>query len=276
MPRADKRNAHLAGLLDGEGNIGVYRSRNSNGFWGYAVNVNVANSDRRLMKYLVKHFGGTFRQNPKGFTWEPNGGKERAKEILDLVLPHIVIKKQQAMLVQDFVGLGRAICPERREKFYIRTKMLNRTGVPRRSRLPRGTKENWAYLAGILDGEGHICITKRKQYNCDGICYNKYISVTNCDKSLMLHLKRCFGGNYRPCYRSAKKENHAPSFVWEIFGSRVQKKLLLSVLPYLVIKRQQAINLLKYINMNGRYNPSQREALFASTKSLNCRTPLND
>lgn len=271
MSKAYRHCAYLAGLLDGEGNIGVYRSKNAKGYWGYAVNLNVANTDRRLMRYLVQQFGGVFHTKPTGFLWEPNGGKDRIQEILNSVLPYLVIKRQQAELVLGFIGLGREICPESRERFYKMTLELNQTGVGKQSPLPHNNKTDFAYLAAILDGEGHLRITKTKQYSWTGVCYHKSITVPNCNKSLMRYLQRHFGGVYKPCRRNNPNPKHSPSYVWALFGNKLQEDLLLAVLPYLIIKKQQATNILSMIRLKRKINPEERERLWKATTALNFR-----
>ena len=156
----DRHFAYLAGLLDGEGNIGVYRSKNQKGYWGYALNINVSNSDRRIMKHLVQHFGGAFHHGTRSYIWEPNGGKKKALYILNGIYQYLVVKHEQALLVLDFIGLGNKICPDKRHALYDKTRELNAVGIPKRGSMPIHTKSDWAYFAGLIDGEGHIRISK--------------------------------------------------------------------------------------------------------------------
>ena len=255
----DRHFAYLAGLIDGEGNVGVYRSKNQKGYWGYALNINVSNSDRRIMKHLVQHFGGTFRWGTRSYIWKPNGGKNKASWLLNGIYPYLVVKHEQALLILDFIGLGRKICPDRRYILYTKTKKLNAVGVPKRGSFPEHTKSDWAYFAGLVDGEGHIRISKANQSNGYGFCYIKDLSIKNCSEVLMQYLAREFGGIYKSC--SVKQPGAAPAFRWSLFGNKIQEKALLAFIPYLVAKKKQAVALLEFVRLDGQCNPDRREEL---------------
>lgn len=135
--------SYLAGLIDGEGYIGITKGcryytdkeNNTTKYPAYSINITISNNSLDLMKYLVEHFGGKYythtRSNPNaniGFMWQPKGIKNKEKLLL-AVLPHLVIKTRQAQLILDFIRLNGENNPEKREEFHRKSLILNRRGL---------------------------------------------------------------------------------------------------------------------------------------------------
>jgi hypothetical protein len=111
------------------------------------------------------------------------------------------------------------------------------------------TQLEWAYLAGILDGEGTISIftsrnsTKGRKYPC----YCPRVSISNCDERIMIWLEKTIGGRARPVKRKRETNSRKwrQSYIWEL--SRKQAvPILKNILPYLIIKRAQAALFLRF------------------------------
>jgi hypothetical protein len=135
---------------------------------------------------------------------------------------------------------------------------------------------NWPYLAAMIDGEGHIGITKgcRYEINKDGVrtkypAYTLQISVSNNSVALMRYLIQHFGGVFYIHKRS--NPNARIGYIWQPKGLKNKETLLLSVLPYLVIKPEQAKLALEFIRMNGQINPEKRGAMHERSRQLNQR-----
>lgn len=134
-------------------------------------------------------------------------------------------------------------------------------------------KTKWSYLAGMVDGEGciaiwrtnaraHDFVTSRKTYNS----FNLRIQIYNTSLELMKWLVANFGGTYH--IRTHEKNEHKNSYNWRPKGENNTKKMLLGILPYLVIKREQAQLALKYIELP-RNCPEQREPIYQRIRQLN-------
>jgi len=96
-----------------------------------------------------------------------------------------------------------------------------------------------AYAAGILDGEGCICITKQRsdRHHKRGYEMKLLVSIGNTDFSLLEWLRARFGGSI---YSYSKSGNgRKPIGQWHL-DSRKAIPFLKAVLPYLVIKQAQA------------------------------------
>lgn len=100
-----------------------------------------------------------------------------------------------------------------------------------------------AYIAGFLDGEGTICLERNKRP--DGFySYGFRISFKNTNLGVLEWIKEKIGGGGI----SADNRNHkvwATAYSLKI-PSSLSVETALTLLPYLVIKRQQAEMLIEY------------------------------
>ena len=99
------------------------------------------------------------------------------------------------------------------------------------------------YVAGIVDGEGHIgCYQSGpRKYNH---LYPR-IGVTNTDLSLLEQLQQQFGGTINPkSYgKKGKPENWNQGYDWRCSGDTA-RNLIKELIPYLWVKKKQAIDTL--------------------------------
>jgi hypothetical protein len=94
-PVAVETLAYFAGLMDGEGHIGIRRSHD--GRWHDLV-VNISNTNKAVLEEMASHFGGNVqvqrqRQKPV-YRWNSSG--RRAVLVLSMLLPHLRIKRAEA------------------------------------------------------------------------------------------------------------------------------------------------------------------------------------
>lgn len=142
-------------------------------------------------------------------------------------------------------------------------------------------KTKWSYLAAMIDGEGSICITKcmkwhwtnqahtnKKQY----ATYTLFIQVTNKSEKLMKWLIANFGGVYYAKSRYGHSDRWAQAWDWHVKGNKNKKTVLLSILPYLIIKTSQAKIALEWVDL-GDWQIERREELRNQMQLLNQRGP---
>ena len=86
------------------------------------------------MKWLVQHFGGDYRlareateKHKARLEWRPKG-KANLKKLLLSVLPYLVVKKEQAKLLLEWVDLGYDT-HERRAEIILELNRLNQKGT---------------------------------------------------------------------------------------------------------------------------------------------------
>lgn len=129
-------------------------------------------------------------------------------------------------------------------------------------------KENlMAYIAGLIDGDGSISIIKENR--ASGPKYYPCIQLSNVFEGMIDLLLETFGGSKKVKSRQphSKKIQH----VWNVRGVESCKSVINAILPYLVLKRNQAIHLQKFIECQDDANLMQLKM-----KSLNNDCLTND
>jgi len=127
-----------------------------------------------------------------------------------------------------------------------------------------------AYLAGLIDGEGTVSITKQKQYKRKLFALRPWLIVSNTNAPLILFLKRNYGGSI---HRQKQRGNSKPELRWQVLEQKEIKNILVRVFPYLRIKKVRAKLLLRFLISREKRKPySKRElAIFEKIKYLNRR-----
>jgi hypothetical protein len=128
-------------------------------------------------------------------------------------------------------------------------------------------KAKYSYLAGIIDGEGCLTIGAGRKGKVTN--YNSIIMVTSTSEQLVKWLQHNFGGNYYKSGRIVPRSK--PAFIWRFLKHKEIELLLLAILPYLIIKREQAIILLEFVRLPRKDVPEKRNELFQKMKLLNQR-----
>jgi hypothetical protein len=132
-------------------------------------------------------------------------------------------------------------------------------------------KAKLAYVAGLLDGEGYFCISKTNAYYKSGEIYPAFdlqIGISNTSKKLMKWLVTNFGYKYRALSQRTNTFAKKTCYQWRIERRENQEIFILAILPYLVIKKEQAKTALQYIRLS-RINPTERMKLHLKMKALN-------
>lgn len=125
-----------------------------------------------------------------------------------------------------------------------------------------------AYTAGIIDGEGSICIVKFHRNRNRGYYFQLGVSVGNTNEYLMQWLKMHFGGYFAPLSRELK-DTQKQVWQWMVTGNKAAEFLVL-VLPYLQLKKSQAELAIKFQKnrKRGRYSDEKQVALEEADRIL--------
>lgn len=122
------------------------------------------------------------------------------------------------------------------------------------------TKEQLAYIAGIVDGEGcfYFGNVKQGRYG-NGTQWHCKLAITSCDKCLTDWLTEVFGGCKEQRYRYTSKQAFCrPIYRWDASGLLLDY-LCPQILPYLIIKKEQCQLMIKiretYENIGSRRLP---------------------
>ena len=132
----------LAAMIDGEGTIGIYRSRrekNRSG-WRYHASCSIANTNKALIDRIVELTGCWVslkkyaKAKPYKDIYRAEIKQRKLEAFLPQIIPHLVAKQQQANLVMQFLEtIGSATFrtasfqPEF-DRFYQETRQLNQRG----------------------------------------------------------------------------------------------------------------------------------------------------
>lgn len=108
--------------------------------------------------------------------------------------------------------------------------------------------ETWAYLAGLIDGEGTVTITHHRQHGREKFQYKPFVYVTNTDLPLIEFLQKTFGGSITKNNKK-KSPRHKPCHAWRVMSLDGIRIVLENTMPYLVIKKERALLLLRFISL---------------------------
>lgn len=123
-------------------------------------------------------------------------------------------------------------------------------------------KEIMAYIAGTIDGDGCICLKIGPRGK---IC--PLVQLHNSVKHLPQYLNRLFGGTL--AFDKPKKEGYRTVWKWMLQGEIGCEKFLSSILEYLVLKKDSAIEVLEFLR-----NPVLEKDYFESCKKLNLQRKI--
>ena len=227
-----------------------------------------------------------------------------AARLLQRLEPYLMVKRNHAAALlafqehvrrckraRDYAGRLLPLSEEEleiRKAFFRTMKRLNARGS---SRLRVRREAVWArrncstrYLAGFIDAEGSLMITKSKDSANGRSQYRARISVANTNRAVLEEIRRMHGGILVWQPRSQSRWSHAYQLVW---SDGMVGGVLAAVRPYLQIKREQAevlANFIRHRHLTRRGRtmrrffvplPSSviafREALYRRNKRLNAR-----
>jgi LAGLIDADG-like domain len=256
----EKTKAYMAGLMDAEGCFTIIRGNRPWGF-NYMHRVSLVNTYMPLRKWIIKHFGGSARVRRQQefkprFDWTPQSHKH-AQFFISCIQPYLRIKLEESKVLQEFYSLDGEKSPSKREALWLKvTGYKNRGSVT--TELPRFEKNSYdnAYFAGFFDGEG--CISGDKKHSLR-------LALVNTDKRILEYFKSRYGGNIRQFVRH---DGWSACWIWELGDMRQIESILLQLLPYLIVKREQAKVALNICRLWHKRDNLERLELFSKLKSL--------
>lgn len=93
------------------------------------------------------------------------------------------------------------------------------------------------YLAGLIDGEGCISVGKQTRKDMISPYYHLRISIEMTSKEVINKIYQHYGGSL---HKQKNRLNRKAVYTWSITG-KYAYELLSLLIPYLIIKRQEAI-----------------------------------
>lgn len=133
-----------------------------------------------------------------------------------------------------------------------------------------------AYIAGYVDGEGCITLSKKKDPEMRlGYCFRPHVHVANTHHKSLLIMQRWTGlGNL--CHvREETDRNRKERWQWQMWSQQA-RQLLESILPFLIVKKERAKILLEFMRrcrrQPGKMGLSKREQQFQVRTNLRIKT----
>lgn len=102
----------------------------------------------------------------------------------------------------------------------------------------------YSYLAGLVDGEGSICVKSESKSRP----YVIYLEMANCNYKLISIFEENFGGKVRKRDNSKNKKNllnnWKPCYEWQL-SKKKAATVIKKIFPYLIAKKRQAVLVLR-------------------------------
>lgn len=267
--------AYIAGVLDGEGNIGISKKVANGKLYYYLFVRVVCNTDKKLVDFISKYLNKpstVFKQSKRNKKYKDMYSvvlySREAFVFLKMIHPYLIVKNRRAELALDFYNNRSDVSLNR--SYYASMKCLNSRGRGNLTDIDNDRICNItdAYLAGILDGEGSIGIYKvnQKYYTVKvDVVSNTNLSLIN---SVSNYLdKKPYSNN------NSKNDRHKECYVVRLYSVKAQE-LLYRLMPYLISKKPQAslaIKLQELNNLSDNKNHAAKEDLYIHAKLLNRR-----
>jgi len=104
---------------------------------------------------------------------------------------------------------------------------------------------SYEYIAGFLDGEGSIGIHRDRQRNkYGGFRYKLVVTLTNTNRKVLELIQNKIGGKIYEL-SSNRKTTQKPRYVLQLRRKEAEETLK-KLLPFLIVKKQQALLALEY------------------------------
>jgi hypothetical protein len=113
--------------------------------------------------------------------------------------------------------------------------------------MPEPTDTDWAYAAGMVDGEGCIAIVRSFVPARDKFVYSVAVVVSNRDREALAWMHRLWKGWLVPARSSAA--NARPAWNWRSPTGTTAEPFLRGIRPWLRIKASQCDNALAMIEV---------------------------
>ena len=273
--------AYMAGVMDGDGSFSFIKRAGCKSPLYFPM-MQLANEKESLIDLFIGKFGGRKFTRTKlakdskrvSYSWKIEK-KNPCIPFLESISQYLIIKKERADLLLDFClnhefnrGSGRINPDEnlKREKLYLKICEMNSNpninGYLRFDNFINESIEFWSYVAGIMDTDGSFSLKKeiRKSGGSKSPVYTPTILLSQYDSRAIYHMSNNFVGSNLIVIK-AKDTKNGFCYRFSITSRKYAIEFLKRIVPFLVLKKEQAQVLLEYC---------------LSVKTLNGRSKLNE
>jgi hypothetical protein len=286
---------YLAGFADGEGYLGLARIPRRNGSVEYCIRLSIYNTHRPVLDDVQKIWGGTLSiVARKLHAWKTSYAliwtNSAAASVIRKMAPYLIVKQRQAKALLAFderIQSGHRFRDSKgrllplpafelraREAIYLKLKQLNQRGTVKRgtsSNRTNGSSRSTVspkYLAGFLDADGSLMITRARQARSRTYQYRPRISVANTKRHVLDRIQGTYGGVLTDQPARDPKWSHGYQLVWTD-GS--VERLLGAVREHLIVRACQADILSDFLRermMRGKDQRVRRPSMETETDDV--------
>jgi intein/homing endonuclease len=242
--------AYLAGFFDAEGCVSG--TKPSKGKFTYNVGLITPQKDRRPLDWLEMRFGGhVSSRGIDDFAWLVLLHPEKIW-VLNGMVSFLRIKEVEATVALQLLKMSpKERSNDQAKRLWERLRDLKKErsscSVPKKSydaHLPPKRSWKWAYLAGFFDGEGTI-IGSKVDKSKDS--YKAHVRINNTNAHPIAWIYSQFGGSVTTSINPSGRLRYN----WSSNSKKDKLPLLEGMLPYLIVKRDEARLAIKLTN-NGQ------------------------
>lgn len=95
------------------------------------------------------------------------------------------------------------------------------------------------YAAGLFDGEGYVRIARWQKASSRHIRYQLILGIGMTFRPVIEELRNTYGGSINMNRHDLRRKTHRIQFTWHA-GSQIGAAFLRRVMPYLIVKRDEA------------------------------------
>lgn len=296
----DTELSYLAGYIDGDGCF--YLGKNKRPI-KYRSNLIISSTHLSILRHFKKIFGGKVifgKKNKRFGSYAPINqwflGINSSLQLTKKLLPFLKEKRIDAETFVEFTEEKISVNKDRLiEQIKISRKNDNLvtkevvTSMNQISPLKEATLIDWAYIAGFIDAECCMTISRYKPTKGPNILYKAVLSCNNTKTPTIEWFLHTLGGNCSFIPRKAKNPKHRDQVRWYLSADRF-REILPNLLPFLHHKQELAKTIQRFfdsIQKNGGDRQSSkfidhyasilttRESLVNHVRLLNLKGPNN-
>ena len=251
--------AYAAGYIDGDGCFFIGKSNTKNKITPkYNVSINISSVNIEVLKVFKDQFGGSIFSQKAILDHKPlhylTIRKQNSLNLCDLIKIYIVEKKEELSIFQQFANVQDIKEKERlfldirlkKDSCNLVSKHHKDIFTPSKSTI-NPSEEDYAYLAGFIDAECCLGISKYKPKNNPNYTYKIMLQLNNTKAPVFKWLLERFGGHINFINRISKGYGRRNQLCWRLSGNALSK-ILHKIHPFIKHKKPVLEKLIEFYN----------------------------
>jgi len=247
--------AYIAGYIDGDGCFYLFKELHPIKYRSHLI---IASTSFSLLESFQSSFQGSIYQLPfRKSNWKPSyhwiiRGKY-ALELSKQIFSFLVERKKECLNFIKFIKgknkTNKDFFMNEIKKFRGINKITEKVVSEIRNIPIKGVtnKLDYPYLAGFIDAECCLGISKYKPKSNPNYVYKILLQCNNTNPEIFYWLMERFGGSISHVKRNVKNPRHRDQISWHLSGDKLSH-LLPKILPYLRSKKEVCKKLIEFHN----------------------------